>query len=161
VCFEDQYAVDTRRDQFDELGESSLFQSTQSHQRDGCPRCSCSGRRRLPRAIGLRCCRRPAPTDAVHPLVQRQGRRRARRHVRLALLDALTGVGNYYNRADQGTKVPVLYPGFNAAYANGAPGWSIAYDLNGGDTLAATYNLSKGVATWCRSPPGTTTPKVR
>jgi Glycosyl hydrolase family 99 len=68
--------------------------------------------------------------------------------------DALTGVGNYYNRADQGTKVPVLYPGFNAAYANGAPGWSIAYDLNGGDTLAATYNLSKGVgdmvqvATW-------------
>ena len=68
--------------------------------------------------------------------------------------DALTGVTNYYNRADQGTKVPVLYPGFNAAYANGAPGWSIAYDLNGGDTLAATYNLSKGVgdmlqiATW-------------
>jgi Glycosyl hydrolase family 99 len=68
--------------------------------------------------------------------------------------DALTGVGNYYNRTDQGTKVSVLYPGFNAAYANGAPGWGIAYDLNGGDTLAATYNLSKGVgnlvqiATW-------------
>ncbi len=68
--------------------------------------------------------------------------------------DALTGVGNYYDRADQGTKVPVLYPGFNAAYANGAPGWGIAYDLNGGDTLAATYDLSKGVgdmvqiATW-------------
>ncbi len=68
--------------------------------------------------------------------------------------DALTGVGNYYTRTDQGTKVPVLYPGFNAAYPNGAPGWGIAYDLNGGDTLTATYNLAKGVgdmvqiATW-------------
>src|SRR5262249_38276942 len=67
--------------------------------------------------------------------------------------DALTGVKNYYDRPDQGTKVPVLYPGFNAAYANGAPGWSIGYDLQG-DTLTATYDLSKGVgdavqiATW-------------
>jgi hypothetical protein len=68
--------------------------------------------------------------------------------------DALTGLGNYYNRADQGTKVPVLYPGFDAAYGNGAPGWAIASDLNGGNTLKATYDLSKGVgdmvqiATW-------------
>jgi hypothetical protein len=67
--------------------------------------------------------------------------------------DALTGVGNYYDRPDQGTKVAVLYPGFNAAYGNGQPGWGIGYDLNG-DTLTATYNLSKGVgdmvqvATW-------------
>ncbi len=67
--------------------------------------------------------------------------------------DGLTGVKNYYDRSDQGTKVPVIYPGFNAAYANGAPGWSIPYDLNG-DTFTAVYNLSKGVgnlvqiATW-------------
>ena len=67
--------------------------------------------------------------------------------------DGLTGVRNYYDRADQGTKVPVIYPGFNAAYANGAPGWGIAYDLEG-DTFTATWNLGKGVgnlvqiATW-------------
>lgn len=68
--------------------------------------------------------------------------------------DALTGVSNYYDRPDQGTKVSVLYPGFNAAYPNGAPGWGIGFDLNGGDTFTATYDLSKGVgdmvqiATW-------------
>jgi MYXO-CTERM domain-containing protein len=47
----------------------------------------------------------------------------------------------------------VLYPGFNAAYPNNAPGWSVGYDLNG-DTFTALWNLSKGVgqvvqiATW-------------
>jgi hypothetical protein len=67
--------------------------------------------------------------------------------------DGLTGVRNYYDRADQGTKLPVLYPGFNAAYANGAPGWGVPYDVEG-DTLTAVWNLSKGVgdmvqiATW-------------
>jgi MYXO-CTERM domain-containing protein len=67
--------------------------------------------------------------------------------------DALTGVRNYYDRADQGTKVPVLYPGFNAAYPNGAPGWGIPNDVDG-DTFTAVWNLSKGVgdmvqiATW-------------
>jgi MYXO-CTERM domain-containing protein len=46
-----------------------------------------------------------------------------------------------------------LYPGFNAAYANGAPGWSVPYDVDG-DTFGALWNLSKGVgqlvqiATW-------------
>lgn len=67
--------------------------------------------------------------------------------------DALTGVRNYYDRTDQGSKIGVLYPGFNAAYPNGAPGWGVGYDLMG-DTFTALYNLSKGVgqavqiATW-------------
>ncbi|HVY32696.1 MAG TPA: hypothetical protein VHB79_39440 [Polyangiaceae bacterium] len=60
--------------------------------------------------------------------------------------DGLMGVRNYYDRPDQGTKVPVLYPGFNAAYPNGAPGWSIPYDAEG-DTFTATWNLAKGVGT--------------
>jgi hypothetical protein len=67
--------------------------------------------------------------------------------------DGVTGVKNYYDRADQGTKVPIVYPGFNAAYANGAPGWSVPYDASG-DTFTTLWNMSKGVgqlvqlATW-------------
>jgi hypothetical protein len=67
--------------------------------------------------------------------------------------DGLEGVRNYYNRADQGSKVPVLYPGFNAAYGNGMPGWGLGYDLEG-DTFTALWNAAKGVgqmvqiATW-------------
>ena len=61
--------------------------------------------------------------------------------------DALTGVGNYYQRNDQGLKIPVLYPGFNAAYPNGAPGWSIAYDRYmpaAGDLLPARLVMTAG-----------------
>ncbi|HEX2874078.1 MAG TPA: hypothetical protein VHP33_22640 [Polyangiaceae bacterium] len=67
--------------------------------------------------------------------------------------DGVQGVRNYYDRADQGTKVPVVYPGFNAAYPNGAPGWSVPYDVEG-DTFSTLWNASKGVgetvqlATW-------------
>jgi len=67
--------------------------------------------------------------------------------------DGVPGVRNYYDRADQGTKVPVVYPGFNAAYPNGAPGWSVPYNVEG-DTFTTLYNASKGVgetlqiATW-------------
>ncbi|HEY3668212.1 MAG TPA: hypothetical protein VGL19_19550, partial [Polyangiaceae bacterium] len=67
--------------------------------------------------------------------------------------DALTGVGNYYKRTDQGLEVPVLYPGFNTGYADGSPGWSVGYDL-GGDTFTSLWNLAKNagkvlqIATW-------------
>lgn len=67
--------------------------------------------------------------------------------------DGLEGVVNYYKRNDQSSKVPVLYPGFNAAYPDGAPGWGVGYDVEG-DTFTALYNASKGVgdmvqiATW-------------
>lgn len=67
--------------------------------------------------------------------------------------DGLEGVRNYYNRADQGSKVPVLYPGFHAAYPDGAPGWGVGYDVEG-DTFTALWNAGKGVgemvqiATW-------------
>lgn len=67
--------------------------------------------------------------------------------------DGIEGVRNYYGRNDQGNKVPVVYPGFNAAYPNGQPGWGVGYDIDG-DTFTALYNLSKGVgdmvqiATW-------------
>jgi hypothetical protein len=60
--------------------------------------------------------------------------------------DGLEGVRNYYDRTDQGSKVPVLYPGFNAAYADGAPGWGVGYDVEG-DTFTALWNASKGVGT--------------
>jgi hypothetical protein len=67
--------------------------------------------------------------------------------------DGLEGVRNYYKRNDQGSKVPVLYPGFHAAYPDGAPGWGVGYDVEG-DTFTALWNASKGVgemvqiATW-------------
>ena len=67
--------------------------------------------------------------------------------------DGVQGVRNYYDRADQGTKVPVVYPGFKAAYPNGAPGWSVPYDVEG-DTFSTLWNAAKGVgetvqiATW-------------
>jgi hypothetical protein len=67
--------------------------------------------------------------------------------------DGVQGVRNYYDRADQGTKVPVVYPGFNAAYPNGAPGWGVPYDVEG-DTFTTLWNAAKGVgetvqiATW-------------
>jgi hypothetical protein len=67
--------------------------------------------------------------------------------------DGVMGVSNYYERTDQGSKVPVVYPGFNAAYGNGAPGWSVPYDVSG-DTFTTLWNLAKGVgqlvqvATW-------------
>ena len=67
--------------------------------------------------------------------------------------DGLAGVSNYYKRGDQGLKTPVLYPGFNAAYANGAPGWGVGYDL-GGDTFTSLWNLAVNagnvlqIATW-------------
>jgi MYXO-CTERM domain-containing protein len=67
--------------------------------------------------------------------------------------DGLDGVRNYYGRDDQGDKVPVVYPGFHAAYPDGAPGWGVGYDANG-DTFKALWDMSKGIgqmvqiATW-------------
>jgi hypothetical protein len=67
--------------------------------------------------------------------------------------DGLDGVRNYYGRGDQGEKMPVVYPGFHAAYPDGAPGWGVPYDANG-DTFRTLWDMSKGVgqmvqiATW-------------
>src|SRR5688572_10696661 len=67
--------------------------------------------------------------------------------------DALEGVEEYYGRGDQGLKIPVLYPGFNADYDDGGPGWGVGYDL-GGDIFTSLWNLALGagdvlqIATW-------------
>jgi Glycosyl hydrolase family 99 len=156
VCFEDQYAVDTN-DAINSMHwvRDHYFNQPNHIKENGVPALFVFGPQKIAAADW------PAVLAAtgVDPMfftLWYNDKAGGARDGTFAWLysDALTGVGNYYNRPDQGTKVSVLYPGFNAAYGNGAPGWSIAYDLNGGDTLAATYNLSKGVgdmvqiATW-------------
>jgi len=156
VCFEDQYAVDTN-DAINSMSwvKAHYFNQPNHIKENGVPALFVFGPQKIaagdwPSVLSA------TGTDPMLFTLWYNDKAGGARDGTFGWLysDALTGVGNYYNRADQGTKVPVLYPGFNAAYANGAPGWSIAYDLNGGDTLAATYNLSKGVgdmvqiATW-------------
>jgi hypothetical protein len=79
--------------------------------------------------------------------------------------NALKGVSDFDNQvdgADEGWRVPIIYPGFNPYYAEGGwpgPTWKVSYTLNqdnteGGDTFTSTFQLGKyagdpiQIATW-------------
>ncbi|HTA88104.1 MAG TPA: hypothetical protein VK745_00960 [Polyangiaceae bacterium] len=79
--------------------------------------------------------------------------------------NALKGVSDFDTQvdgADEGWRVPIIYPGFNPYYAAGGwpgPTWKISYTLNqdnteGGNTFASTFALGQyagdpiQIATW-------------
>lgn len=155
VCFEDQYAVDTG-DAINSMHwvRDHYFNRPNHIKTNGAPALFVFGPQKIA-AADWPAVLSATGTDPMFFTLWYNDKAGGARDGTFAWLysDALTGVGNYYDRPDQGTKVSVLYPGFNAAYGNGQPGWGIGYDLNG-DTFTATYNLSKGVgemvqiATW-------------
>lgn len=155
VCFEDQYAVDTG-DAINSMHwvRDHYFNRPNHIKANGAPALFVFGPQRIA-AADWPAVLSATGADPMFFTLWYNDKAGGARDGTFAWLysDALTGVSNYYDRPDQGTKVSVLYPGFNAAYPNGQPGWGIGYDLSG-DTMTATYNLSKGVgemvqiATW-------------
>jgi hypothetical protein len=155
VCFEDQYAQDTN-DAINSMhwARDHYFNRPNHIKVDGKPALFVFGPQRIatgdwPAVLGA------TGTDPSFFTLWYNDKAGGTRDGTYAWIykDGIEGVRNYYNRADQGTKMPVVYPGFNAAYPDGAPGWGVGYDVEG-DTFTTLYNASKGVgqmvqlATW-------------
>lgn len=155
VCFEDQYATDTN-DAINSMhwARDHYFNRPNHIKYNGQPALFVFGPQRIatgdwPAVLGA------TGTDPSFFTLWYNDKAGGTRDGTYAWIykDGIEGVRNYYNRADQGIKVPVVYPGFNAAYPDGAPGWGVGYDVEG-DTFTTLYNASKGVgdfvqlATW-------------